>query len=661
VETAIQQKNADIPPALAADRSHYVICLAGHIDHGKSALVHALTGSAVDRLPEEKRRGITIELGFSHFEVDGSQFALIDVPGHERFVHTMAAGASGVDAALLVVAADDSVMPQTREHLAVLELLGVRRGVIALTKCDLADEEQLEIVELEVAELVTTTFLRDAPRIRVCVSSGLGVKEIRQAIVEAALSSPTRPTEDTRFRLPVDRAFSAMGQGAVVTGTVLRGRARVGDTLHMLPDKVLVRIRRLQSQGEDVEQVSAGERAALNLAGIKASEIERGNELTTPNAFEPASRHLVQLRVLADAPRPVKHRQKVRLHLAANQVTAQVLVRQRAVAPGEQMYAILRCEYPIVAEYGQPFVLRQLSPATTVGGGTVIGPALRAADRQNRTLAAAAGLASADPHERLAAYIDLRRETCLGEASESWVGLNRQKCEDVANALETRGEIVRTLGPKPYFVTMAHFLQLKARLIRRCQAELERRRPARFVLLSVVLSAMNRHATGAVLDALLKDMEAKGEVVLSGGRVGLPTGAKLSNRQRTVLAALVAAVSTAGTTPPTLKEFSERHGLPLQEVEAVVQVAIDEGQLIRLTPQLTMNRVALESLRMKLAKHFEKSPTAKVGEIREQWGITRKHAVPIFEFFDQCQITSRDHDDRRPGPRLLMPIETGLP
>jgi selenocysteine-specific elongation factor len=542
----------------------------------------------------------------------------------------------------------------------LLELLGVRREVVAITKCDLADDEQLEIVEMEVAELIAPTFLRDAPRIRVSVKSGLGVAAIREAIAEAARSSPARATHDSRFRLPVDRAFSVIGQGAVVTGTVWRGTARVGDTLHLLPKEVSVRIRRLQSQGADVEQVSAGERAAVNLAGVKVSEIKRGDELTTPHAFEPASRHLVQMRVLGDAPRALKHRQKVRLHLAANQVTAQVLMVQRAVASGEKAFAIVRCEDPIVAEYGQPFVMRQLSPATTIGGGSMIGPSLRAADRHNRALAAAAGLASGDPRERLTAFIDLRREVSFGEACESWVGLNQSQCEKALNAMESRGEVVRIPGPELRFVTTAHFRQLKQRLIRRCQAELERRRPARFVRLSVILSAMKRDASDEVLDALLKDMATKDDLLLRGDRIGLPTGAELSNRQRIMLTTLVAEVSHAGATPPTLKEFAERHALPLHEVEAVVQVAIDDGQLIRLTPQLTMDRAALESLRHKLAEHFDKSPTAKVGEIREQWGITRKHAVPIFEFFDECQITSRTGDIRSAGPRLQTPIDEAI-
>jgi selenocysteine-specific elongation factor len=508
--------------------------------------------------------------------------------------------------------------------------------------------------------LVAPTFLRDAPRIRVSVKSGSGVTAIRDAIVEAARSSPARATYDSRFRLPVDRAFSATGQGTVVTGTVWRGTARVGDTLHLLPNKAPVRIRRLQSQGTDVEQVTAGERAAVNLAGVKVSEVQRGDELTTPNAFEPASRHLVQLRILGDAPRALKHRQKVRLHLAANQVTAQILMAQRTVAPGERAFAIARCEEPIVVEHGQPFVIRQLSPATTIGGGSVIGPSLRAAIRQNRALAAAAGLASSDPHDRLVAFIDLRREVSFGDASESWVGLNHSQCEDVLNEIESRGEVVRIPGPELRFVTTAYFGKLKERLLRRCQAELERRRPARFVLLSVVVAAMKRVASDQVIGALLKDVAAKGELVLRGDRIGLSTGAELSNRQRLMLQSLVAEVSHAGATPPTLKEFAERHALPLQDVEGVVQVAIDEGLLIRLTPQLTMDRAALESLRQKLAQHFEKSSTAKVGEIREQWGITRKHAVPIFEFFDERKITSRAGDIRSAGPRLQFPIDEAI-
>ncbi len=638
-------------------RSQFVICLAGHIDHGKSALVHALTGGTVDRLPEEKRRGITIELGFSHFDDDGRRYALIDVPGHERLIRTMVAGASGVDAALLVVAADDSVMPQTREHLALLEMLGIKRGVIAITKCDLADDEQLDLVDLEVAELVEKSFLRTAPRIRVSTKTGQNLAEFRQALIDSALKAPERAVADRRFRLPIDRVFSPAGQGAVVTGTVWRGSAHVGETLHLLPKGTLVRIRRLQSQGADVTSVSAGERAAVNLAGVKGSAIHRGDELATPNAFEPATRHIVSLQVLPEATHGLKRRQFVRMHLGANQATAQVMMDQPEAAPGQSAFAVLRCKSPIVAEYGQPFILRQLSPAATIGGGTVVGPAPRPADRLKRCLAAASGLADADPHVRLATFIELRGETAFDHASESWIGLAPPQCDAVLGRLEQQNKIVRTAGAPPTFITMQRFNQLKQQLIRRCQIELERRRPTSQVLLSVVASAMSRHASPQVIDALLDAMTKSRELIRRGDRIGLPTGPELTHRQQAMLDALLAEVTGAGPSPPTLKEFGEKHGYSPKDLEPLVQVAVDAGRVVRLSPQLVVDREALESLRQRLARHFQKSPHAKVGELREQWGITRKHAVPIFEFFDQAQITSRAGDLRSPGPRLSVPID----
>jgi selenocysteine-specific elongation factor len=649
-----------MPAPSQNSRLQYVICLAGHIDHGKSALVHALTGGSVDRLPEEKRRGITIELGFSHFEDQGRRFALIDVPGHEKLIRTMVAGASGVDAALLVIAADDSVMPQTREHLALLEMLGVQRGVIAISKCDLADDEQLELVDLEVAELVAQTFLSDAPRIRVSARTGQNIGELRQALIDTAQASPERSAGDRRFRLPIDRVFSPAGQGAVVTGTVWRGRARVGDTLHLLPQGTPIRIRRLQSQGTDVEIVSAGQRAAINLAGIKGAAVHRGDELTTPGALQPATRHIVKLQVLPDASRGLKRRQFVRVHLGANQATAQLMMDQADVAPGQSAFAVLRCKTPIVAEYGQPFVLRLLSPAATVGGGTIIGPALRATDRLKHCLASASGLAASDPVVRLATFIDLRGETTFDDASESSLGLDSSQCEIVLEQLEKRKEIVRTAGAQPRFVSMQRFLQLKQQLIRRCQIELERRRPASQVLQSVILSAMSRYASPPLLEKLLSAMAASREIIRRGDRIGLPTGAELTHRQQAMLDALLAEVTGAGPSPPTLKEFGEKHAYSLKDLDPLVQVAVDEGRLVRLSPQLAIDRGALESLRRSLADYFHKHPTAKVGEIREQWGITRKHAVPIFEFFDQAQITSRAGDLRSPGPRMSLPIDEGI-
>ncbi|MBL8829910.1 MAG: selenocysteine-specific translation elongation factor [Planctomycetaceae bacterium] len=637
-------------------RSQYVLCLAGHIDHGKSCLVRALTGATVDRLPEEQRRGITIELGFAHFSADGARFALIDVPGHEKFIHTMVAGASGVDAAVLVVAADDSVMPQTREHLALLQMLQVRRGVIAITKCDLADDEQLGLVELEIDSLVESTFLANAPRIRVSAPSGRGIDELRAAMIAAAQTSPARATDDRRFRLPIDRAFSPAGQGAVVTGTVWRGAAQVGDSLQLLPGGATVRVRRLQAQSKDVERVAAGERAAINLAGIKAHEIERGDELVTPDAYSPGLRHLVQLRLLPDAA-TLRHRQFVRVHLAAGQATAQVLLATKELLPGESAYAVLRGKTPLVAEYGQPFVVRQLSPAATVGGGVILAPALQPKHKLNRCLAVAQQLASADPATRVAAYVELHGETSFDAFCDSALGLSLAQVEAVVPTLVKRRELVATAGAHPLYVTAAKFQQLKELLLKRCRNELERRKPASQVPLSAVLVALERHARPAVLDALLHDMTARRELVRRGERVGLPTGPALTHRQQKLLDTFLKECTESGPAPPTIKEFIERQGVTAKDFEPLVQVALDEGRVVRLTPAMVIETSAIEGLRRRLVEHFAKHTTAKVGELRDHWGITRKHAVPIFEFFDERQITLRDGDLRSAGPRLSQPLD----
>jgi len=638
-----------------------VISLAGHIDHGKSALVQALTGGVVDRLPEERRRGMTIDLGFSHCDVDGIRFALIDVPGHERFIHTMLAGASGVDLALLVVAADDSVMPQTREHLAVLELLGVRHGLIALTKCDLVGDEQLEMVHLDVAELVEPTFLARAPVISTSTRTGLGIAELMQAFISIARKLPIRAANDSRFRLPIDRVFSPSGQGTVVTGTVWRGIARVGDTLHLFPAATSVRVRRLQSQGVDVDTVSAGERAAINLAGIKVSAIRRGDELATPQAFDPARRHLVRLRCLPDAGHGLKHRDRVRMHLGADQVTAQVLLGQRVVSPGEAAYAVLRCGTPIVADYGQPFVVRQLSPARTIGGGTVIAPALRPTERMTHGLDAAPDLANPDPEVRLLAYVDLRREAEFDAAIESRLGLSQEQCEAVAQKLGERKALVRIPGPPPLHVTRRRFDRLKQQMIDQCQAEAARLRPAWQVPIARVLSQMSRQASPSVLDAVLAELIKGGELLQRGDRIGRPDGAELSYRQRRLLDLLLAECVEAGRTPPSLKEFAERNGTSLPDLEPLVQVAVDEGRLDRLSPEVAIDHATLEDLRKSLADYFQEHAAVRISEIREHWGMTRKHTVPIFEFFDRQEVTIRNGDFRTAGPRLRFSIHEAVP
>jgi selenocysteine-specific elongation factor len=456
--------------------------------------------------------------------------------------------------------------------------------------------------------------------------------------------------------LPIDRSFSPAGQGAVVTGTVWRGLTNVGDTLELQPAGDMVRIRRLQTQGKDIASVSAGERAAINLVGIKAAAIRRGDELIMPGTVKPGRRHLVELRILPEVNQALKHRQLARFHLAASQTTAQVLMGQRGILPGETAFALIRCASPMLAEYGQPFVLRQLSPPATIGGGKIIGPALAPAQRLKRCLAVASGLSSADPLTRLEAFVDLHREATLDENSESTIGLSPAECRATMERLVAEKRIIRTAGPEPHYITAQRFRKLKEKLLRTTHDELERRKPASQLPLAVVLSAMSQLASKAVLEALVAEAVGGRDLIRRDDRVGLPSGAELSQRQRQLLTALLTQFATAGPAPPTLKELAEQHKLALRDLEPLVQVGIDENQLVKLSPQMAIDIHVLESLRKSLVEHFQRQPTAKVGELREQWKITRKHAVPIFEYFDECKITTRAGDLRSPGPRLSFPI-----
>src|SRR5947209_7360073 len=368
-----------------------ILGTAGHIDHGKTSLVKALTGVDTDRLPEEKARGITIDIGFAALDLGEFRLGVVDVPGHERFVKNMLAGATGIDLALLVVAADDSVMPQTREHLEILKLLGLRAGVIALTKCDLVDATTREVVALEVRDLVRDTFLADAPIVPTVATTGEGIPDLRAALLEACRKAqglqPVGFADSEWFRLAIDRSFVMQGHGTVVTGSVTSGSVRVGDELDWLPGGERVRVRALHSHDTSVGEIHRGMRAAINLAGIAHEDVFRGQELATPGYLRPTRTVTVRLKAAADARRPLRHRTPVRLHLGTAEILGTVsLLDHDDLKPGEWGLAQLFLEEPAVAVWGQPFVIRESSAATTLGGGRIVQPVARKIRRRHVAL-----------------------------------------------------------------------------------------------------------------------------------------------------------------------------------------------------------------------------------------------------------------------------------
>lgn len=678
-----------------------VVGLAGHIDHGKSALVHQLTGAATDTRPEERQRGMTVDLGFAHFDAGSLRIALIDVPGHERFVHNMLTGAAAVRFGMLVIAADDSVMPQTREHLSVMHLLGIPGGIVVVTKTDLVDDEQLELVRLEIEELVAGTSFAEAPVIEVSNLDGSGIAEVRRALVEMGegprgggaagkrgrgeegtgghrgqvasprhlrpLCPPVPAATDGPFRLSIDRAFSLAGHGTVVTGTVRRGSADVGDALTLLPRGESVKIRHLQTQGHDAETVAAGERAALNLAGIKVSEVRRGDELVGGPAYEMSQRFLTSLEVLP-LKRGIRNRELVRCHLGAREATARILLPTGEAEPGSTTVAVIDCREPMLGEFGQPVVLRRLSPEETIGGGRILASdwprraklsrVFEIGHEWNSDASSATGEDSPVPSNqslpaRMRAFLELHGERSFDE--EKWrlaLGADPAVLHETVEMLVGQGVVRRIATEPPLYVADSRFRELCEALQRRFALELKRRHPQRLIPRAVLLRAFQRQASIVLVEAAIEELIRQGSFLARDDRIGLPQGVALSRREETLLEQLEAAIAAGETTPPTVKELAEHHGVPVKEAEELLQLAVDEGRLVRISATLFVTQQALSTLVRQLQEFFQKQTTGTAAEFRNLWGITRKHAIPYLEYFDEIGVTERQKECRVPGPRL---------
>src|ERR1051325_10568717 len=427
-----------------------IVGTAGHIDHGKTSLVRALTGVDADRLPEEKRRGITIDLGFAELELDDIRIGFVDVPGHERFVKNMLAGAHGIDLVALVIAADEGVMPQTREHFDICRLLATRSGIVVITKTDMVDEDLLALVRAEAEELVAGSFLEGAPLVAVSSRTGSGIEDLRSALREVASSVPAR-SRHTVARLPVDRAFTMRGFGAVVTGTLIAGEITEGDEMELLPLGTRVRVRGVQVHGQGQAQAQAGQRTAVNLGGVEAGAIERGMVLAPVERLRPTQIMDVRLDVLKSAPRPVRSRARVRVHLGAAEVLGRIRVLDAAgeIAPGESGFAQLRMEAPVVALPGERFIIRSYSPSRTVAGGILI-DALASKHRGREALSARdrlAALVGADDAARLAYFIETAGEVGLRRADLlARTGWRDEVLESAAAEAVGRGAVIDAEG-----------------------------------------------------------------------------------------------------------------------------------------------------------------------------------------------------------------------
>ncbi len=580
---------------------HVVYGTAGHIDHGKTALVRALTGIDCDRLPEERERGITIDLGFAHMEVGDLRVHFVDVPGHERLVHTMVAGASGIDLALLVVAADEGIMPQTREHLDVIRLMGVPGGLVALTKIDLVEPDFVELVAEEVSELLRGTPFEKAPVVPVSARTGQGIGELRRVLAEQASAARPRLVEGRPFRQAVDRVFTVAGSGTVVTGTSLWGRLAVDQEVVVLPRGLTSRVRRLHVHGEERGEVEAGERVALNLAGLSTSEIERGQQVLTPGPWEPTRLVTVRLELLASAPHPLDEGDELELHALAARVPARVdRLADRPLPPGRSTVAQISLAEPVLLFPGDRVVLRRPSPVNTFGGGIVLDTRLRRLRRREAGL-----LAELPPVRRqawpqlLGSWID-RAGLAAVTAGElaAHLGVLPGEVEAPLGRLLEEGTLKALPSRPPRLVAARHLEDLE----RRAREELRRRLASQEVSTGIP----KREFAWALLprearplgDHYMEELRQRGVLELSGGRVVPPGSTEhMTSLGEELTRKVERLYREAGLAPPSPGEVAERLAARPATVEGICTYLLQRGRLRRLEGRFLIHTACLEEVK----------------------------------------------------------------
>ncbi len=625
-----------------------VIGTAGHIDHGKSTLVHALTGIDPDRLKEEKERGLTIDLGFAPLVLpDGRRVGMIDVPGHERFVRNMVAGATGIDLVVLVVAADDGVMPQTREHLQIMQLLGVSRGIVALTKIDKTEEEMIELAEEDVRECVRGTFLEGAPLFRVSAKTGAGMEAFRAALFELASAAEPRPA-DGIFRMPVQRVFKKSGFGTVVTGVPQAGSARVGDVLEVLPAAVRGKVRGLNAYMERTECIRAGHSSAINLADVDHGLVKRGDVVATPGFFVPQRMLAARFEALGDG-WSVTNRMPVRLHTGTLDVPGEViLLDKEGIGPGETGLVQLRLQDPVVCAPGDRFILRLLSPGITLGGGVILEESrhrlkrfkdfvLEGLERQERSLTSSSALIES---------VLLRRDEALASTEDVVRELKRPR-EETLGLLEGLGASGRVLAPRSdRWIHVDRLNEVRAKLRSAIEAWFAVQ-PHRSLV--DVLELRRRTSFDPLLLAVALDAEeAAGRLAqLSGGRVR-PKGrtARLSAEAARASSAARERYREARFQPPTSGELAAFLALSDEDVRHALESLVDEGELVHVGGEFYLSARAMEEARAEVVANCERHGHLEIPELRDKLGTSRKYLIPLLEHFDARGITIRQGANR---------------
>ncbi|HJV47029.1 MAG TPA: selenocysteine-specific translation elongation factor [Bacillota bacterium] len=625
--------------------AHYTIGIAGHIDHGKTSLTKALTNVDTDRLKEEKERGVSIELGFAPLQLpSGKRVGVIDVPGHERFIRQMIAGAAGIDVVILVIAADEGIMPQTREHFDIIRFLGIKQGIIALTKKDLVEEDWLELVTAEVQEWVQDSFLQDAPIIPLSAHSGEGIDNLLKAIEEGLTKIPEREIAEP-FRMPIDRVFTIKGAGAVVTGTVYEGKVSEGDLVEIFPLGEKVKVRQIHVHHELVNAAYAGQRTAINLSGVDFKEMERGYSLTAPDYFKKTDRLDIQLKMLSDLDFNIKQRTRIRLHIATSEVMGKIIFYDRnEIEPGQEVLCQLQLEEEIIAKPGDPFILRRLSPSTTIGGGQVLSPYGVRRKFGDKSVELLALLQGGDEWSMLQ-YVLAETGFAAKEEIDFNLAFGSERLEKVIDKFEGEGRL--TLFNE--FVVLQDAVKDWTDQLKTTLMKYHKDHPMR---IGIKKSELRSKLYSMLPDRLWREFiqwlkshniieEIDENIKLRSHRPTLPDSLKQSV-ERMIITLRKEEISVSAW-----EELAKKAGLKQAEIMEVKIYLLEQQNFVKMGPDFIVDRTVYQNEIKNLQKQLPKETAFTTPQVKELLGLSRKYLIPFLESLDEEGYTKRFENERK--------------
>ena len=628
-----------------------ILGTAGHIDHGKTSLIKAVTGINTDRLKEEQDRGITIELGFASLDLpSGQHVGIVDVPGHEKFVKNMVAGATGIDMVAMVIAADEGIMPQTREHMEICTLLGVTSGMVVLTKIDLVDEEWMELVQEEIADFTRDTFLDAAPVVPVSSATGQGIPDFVAALDDIASNIPER-SHSTLFRLPVDRVFTMKGFGTVITGSLVSGRVRVGQNIEIYPSGIRSKVRGIQVHNESVEEAGAGLRTAINFQGLDKEEVNRGDVLSTPGDLEPTYMVDLETHFLRSNTKPMKNRTRVRFHTGTSEILGYLILLDREeLQPGETAFTQIRLESAVALVKDDRFVIRSYSPIRTIGGGRVLNPIPGKHKRfRDETMELLNGWASGSTEEIVSLHIKAG-----GFQGVSFTHLrlmsntNEKELDRVLQGLLSRKEVIQVDRDNRIFMHDTVFEQVRQD-IQRVLDQYHTQNPLKPGIPKEELKSKLPDVLGGKLFTLVlnqmlqsKEIAQEGEVVRAASHT-----VSLAADQKTISKQIIGLYQKGALMPPYFKEVSANLNVDPKSARDVLMLLVDEGEVIKVKEDLYFHRAAIDQLQSRLVDFLKHNGEISTPQFKEMTGATRKYVIPLIEYFDAKNVTIRIGDTRK--------------